>query len=205
MMRWGKKDKSIPLHQQEYVVLDTETTGFNMLTDRVISIGAVRMKNGQILLDQSFDFHVQIEGDLAKSAHVHGLTHQQLAHADTEAVVYKRLLDYVGSSPVVAHYASFDQGMLDALAKRNGLSTIDSPWLDTMDAASVLHPSWSENAEKLSLDFQLQHHDITAVARHTALGDAYSTALLFQKQLHQLQRSGITHSHQLRPKRTTLL
>ena len=49
-----------PIDRVRFVVLDSETTGLNPRTDRIITIGAVAVSGGEILLEDSF--HALLEG-----------------------------------------------------------------------------------------------------------------------------------------------
>ena len=105
----------------------------------------------------------------------------------------------------VAHYASFDRDMLEALRRRAGGPARAVRWLDTMDLETALHPGKARNAEALKLDRLLAGCGIEAVQRHSALGDAFSTALLLQRQLAALRARGVHLSDALhRPRRGLL-
>lgn len=193
------------LHRQDYVVLDTETTGFHLDKDRVLSVGVVRMRGDVIQLGGAQQWYVRTDGQLGSSPTIHGITHHELADAADEATVWDAFMDFAGDAVLVAHYARFDRGMLGAMAKRAGRAVPEWQWLDTMDVAVALEPSWDQRADALKLDQQLQHYEIQALERHTALGDAYSTALLFQRQLAELAQRGIKSSSALsRPRRGLL-
>ena len=74
MLDWFKKDEShLPEFWQKYsakfdnnrkdqliaettfVVLDTETTGFDQDKDRILSIGCVKVSNNKLLVSDSFE------------------------------------------------------------------------------------------------------------------------------------------------------
>ena len=56
-----------------FVALDSETTGLNPLTDRIITIGAVAVQGGDIVLDDAFEALLRVERNTAAVA-VHGIT-----------------------------------------------------------------------------------------------------------------------------------
>lgn len=204
---WRKKSASGPynLQEQDYVVLDTETTGFHTSNDRILSIGVVRVQASNIVLNSAREWFIRFEEELGHSPTIHGITKDKLEAGLTEPEAVDAFLDYIGNSVLVAHYATFDRAMLEALARRTGRNLQKNLWLDTMDIEVALEPAKHGSAEALKLDALLQQYDIEAVARHTALGDAFSTARLLQNQLARLRNSGIQSSDAIRPPRVGLL
>jgi len=53
-----------PVEQVRFVVLDSETTGFSPVLDRILTIGAVVVQDGEIRLDDSFDALLRVTGDV---------------------------------------------------------------------------------------------------------------------------------------------
>ncbi|MEY2962810.1 MAG: hypothetical protein RL754_71 [Bacteroidota bacterium] len=204
---WWRKRRFVPelnLAETSIVAIDTETTGFDTTNDRIVSIGVVRIQHGRILLNSAEERYIRLDGTLGSSPTIHGITRDNLDQALTESEAMLWLLDYIGSDTLLAHYAKFDRNMLEALARRTSINIPQSIWLDTMDVEVALHPQKHGVADLLKLDTLLQEYDIEAVRRHTALGDAFSTALLFQKQLARCQRVGIHKASQVKAPRTGL-
>ena len=56
-----------------FVVLDTETTGFSFEEDRILSIGAVKIKKEIISVQDVFDIYLEQEKFNKETVHVHGL------------------------------------------------------------------------------------------------------------------------------------
>ena len=65
-----------PVDQVRFVVLDCETTGLNPVTDRIITIGAVAVQDGEILLEDSFEALLKLSRNTA-SVTVHGVTRDE--------------------------------------------------------------------------------------------------------------------------------
>jgi DNA polymerase-3 subunit epsilon len=62
-----------PIDRVRFVALDSETTGLNPRTDRIITIGAVAMQRGEIVLEDSFGALLQIARNTS-AVTVHGVT-----------------------------------------------------------------------------------------------------------------------------------
>lgn len=200
-----KKNANFRFDHGDFTVLDCETTGFDFKKDRILSIGLVKMRGGNIQIKSSIEIFIKQQKDLEESALIHGITKEQLANGLNEKEALEKYLKFIEDDIVVAHYAFFDRNMLEEALRRQGLENPANHWLDTMDIEVANYPDHQGNAEKLKLDTLLEKKKITAVRRHTALGDAYSTALLLQKQLKECAENGIFESNQLHGRRNTLL
>lgn len=67
------KKNDIPIEQVKFVVFDTETTGFNFASDRILSIGAVTILGNQIELKNSFEVFLKQEKSSPESILIHGI------------------------------------------------------------------------------------------------------------------------------------
>ena len=96
------------LEDNTYVVFDVETTGFNAgLSDSMIEIGAVKIKNGEII--ERFDELINPGRPLDISiTEITSITDSMLQDKDNEENVTKRFKEFIGDFPLVAHNAKFD-------------------------------------------------------------------------------------------------
>jgi DNA polymerase-3 subunit epsilon len=85
-------------------------------------------------------------------------------------------LDYVGQAPLLAFHAAFDRAFLARAIKTYLNAPFSNAWLDVAYLAAALHPQ----VKAKSLDEWLAFAGIPAQSRHTASGDALTTALLLQ-------------------------
>ena len=121
-----------PIDQVRFVVLDSETTGLNPRTDRLITIGAVAVHGDEILLEDAFDALLQIDEN-TPAVTVHGITRDETRGGLDEAVALERFLEYVRDGVIVGHHIGHDIGTLDAGYERWwGFRTMNRS-LDTMD------------------------------------------------------------------------
>ena len=65
-----------PAAQVRFVVLDTETTGLDPRRDKIITIGALAVRDGEILLDDAFEVLLKIAYNNS-SVTVHGITRDE--------------------------------------------------------------------------------------------------------------------------------
>lgn len=176
------------LAQLAYTVFDTETTGLDPAQgDEIIAIGAVRIVNGRLLSEETFEQLVDPRRPVSPaSIAVHGITPERLAGQPTIEVVLPRLRRFAEDTVLVGHNAAFDLRFLQLKEAHTGV-VFDQPLLDTLLLSAVIHP----NQESHSLEAIAQRLGVPIVDRHTALGDARVTAEVFLRMLPLLAAAGI--------------
>jgi DNA polymerase-3 subunit epsilon len=103
-----------PPPANEWVALDCETTGLNVRTDEIISIGAVRIVGNRIMTSERLELLVRPErGISSESVRIHRLRERDVAHGLPIGEAIKRLMHFIGSRPLVGYYLEFDLAMLN--------------------------------------------------------------------------------------------
>jgi DNA polymerase III epsilon subunit family exonuclease len=173
-----------------FVVFDTETTGLRPEAgDRVVSLAGVKVEAGQVRRDRTFHALVDPGRPVPpESTRIHGLDAAALAGAPPLSAVLPAFLDFAGDAVLVAHDASFDLRFLVPEAARLGLSALSGrPVLDTGLLSRSLHGPGEEH----TLEALAWRLGVPVVGRHSALGDALTTAELFVRLLTLLTRRGV--------------
>lgn len=178
----------------EWVSLDCETTGLNVRTDEIISIGAVRIVGNRILTSERLELLVRPEkGVSADSVRIHRLREQDLAQGLPIDEAMKRLLHFVGSRPLVGYYLEFDVAMINrALFPMLGVG-LPQPQIEVSslyyDYKFRQLPGYQQQANAaIDLRFATLMGDLDLPLReaHDALNDAVMAGLAFIK-LRQLR------------------
>ena len=193
----SREGASTSLQKARFVVFDTETTGFDVQNDRVISIGAVALEGSAITIADSFEVLVRQHGVGEKeSVSVHGLLKKDIASGVSEREAVSSFLDYIGNSVLIAQHASFDIAMLNRLLWEMFRSRLFNGVVDTASLAKRLekgpYHNLAHQAGEYRLDQLCQRYGIRLHDRHTSAGDAYLTAQLLQRLLAKGQKAGIT-------------
>jgi DNA polymerase-3 subunit epsilon len=185
---FGEKTPS-DLPSVRFVVLDTETTGFDYDNDRMLCIGAITLQNGTIPLQDSLEVFIQQEHYDGESAKIHGILKRGNLERVSELEALQRFLEYVGNAILIAHHAKFDLTMINRALERNGLPKLKNRALDTavLYKRTLLLSNLIQRKEVYTLDELADKFDISKKDRHTALGDAYITAIAFLKILNKLR------------------
>ncbi len=169
-----------------YVVFDIETTGFSSVEDCIIEIGAVKVRNGEIVDSYSTFVNpgVPIPFDIVNLT---GITDEMVMEARKIDVILPEFLSFVGDAVLVAHNAGFDVGFMEQNCKSLGLPS-QFTYLDTVALARVLLPTLAKyklNIVAKALNISLENH-------HRAVDDAKATAEIFVKFVAMLKQRGIT-------------
>ena len=188
---------STPCVQARYVVVDVETTGLNLMTDTLISIGAVAVVGGRISLADSFSVVLQQDRvSRRENILIHGITGTVQREGMPPADALLDFLDYLGKSPLVAFHAALDEAMIQrAMRQYLGLS-FKHPWLDLAYLMPALYPALARRHRVL--DDWTGRFNIRNAARHDALADAMVTAQLLQVALAQARFKQATDFSALR-------
>jgi DNA polymerase-3 subunit epsilon len=184
-----------PIDQVRFVVLDSETTGLNPRTDRIITIGAVAVIGHEILLEDSFDALLKVSENTS-AVTVHGITRDETRGGLDEEDALARFLDYLRDGVIVGHHIAHDIGTLDAGYERGwGFHTMNRS-LDTMDLTLQLERDGAfagrPPIRHFTLDSLCDMFDVIPYDRHTASGDAFLTAQVFLRLLRLAARHGRT-------------
>ena len=181
--------------EQTYVVFDFETTGFNAGgADSIIEIGAVKIKNGEIL--EKYDELINPGRPLPqKIIDVTNITDEMLEGKDNEENAVKRFIEWFGDCPMVAHNAKFDVSFLEMAYKKYNLGTFTNPVIDTLELSRTMDNTYARH----SLSALVKRYEVPwdESAHHRGDYDAEGTALVFHKMLKKLSNRNIETMDQL--------
>ena len=111
-----------PAESVRFVVLDTETTGLDPRRDRIITIGAIAVREGDILLDDTFEVMCRLDYNRS-SVTVHGITRDETRDAVDEPEALLLFLAYLRDGVIAGHHIGHD---MQPLAGYDGPRATDS-------------------------------------------------------------------------------
>ncbi|MFC4477647.1 PolC-type DNA polymerase III [Flavobacterium chungangensis] len=192
-------DENITIEETRFVVLDTETTGFDYENDRILCIGALVLQNGIINVQESFEVYLEQDHYDKSTAQIHGILKDLLIKRPTEMEALQQFLDFLGDSIIIAHHTIFDVTMINKALERNGLPLLTNKTLDTayLYKKTLIQSHLFERKDHYTLDDLADKFDISKKDRHTALGDAYITAIAFLKIVKKLREKKAINLNQL--------
>ena len=169
----------------EIVVVDFETTGLNARRNRIIEIGAVRIRNGQVIEEYS-RFVNPGEPIPEEVSKLTGITDAMVATAGNAAEELPKLLSFIGNAAFAAHNAKFDYSFLQNECRRLNIE-LTLPVIDTLELSRRLYPA-------------LKSHKLGAICKslgislknaHRAVHDAHATALMLIRMLDAIKEQGV--------------
>lgn len=170
---------------EDYVVFDTETTGLETSKDVMLSIGAIKVTQNSINVKETLDLHIKQDVFSAASVPIHGILKEGNLEKVVEAEAVIRFLSFIEDAVLVGHHVEFDIAMINQALKRLGAGKLKNERMDT-DAMFRKLKGWQEE-EHTSLDELCKKLKIPMNDRHTAVGDAFITALVFLKLKHRIK------------------
>ena len=159
------------------IVFDLETTGLSASTDRIIEIGAVKIRGGEVI--DEFDIFVDPEQTLSDEiVKLTNITDKMLEGAPSEAEALEQFYQFCGGDDAVliAHNAKFDTSFMKVAARR-----CKKPYnftsVDTLILARALYPE----LKSFKLGKLAEHLKIDEFQAHRACDDARALAEIFFK------------------------
>ncbi len=177
----------------EFVVFDLETTGLSASQERITEIGAVRVKNGEVV-DVLSTFVNPGKPIPAKIVELTGITDAMVADAPDEAEAMEIWRRFVRDDDIlVAHNADFDTGFLRAALDRCGYR-FQNTYIDTVSISRSLF----KGIKNHKLDTVAAHLKLGSFNHHRACDDADMLARIFLKMLEFMQKDyGLTDIQQI--------
>lgn len=164
-----------------FVLTDVETTGTSPKSNRVIEIGAVKLRDGDVVdrFDRLVNPHCSIPSRITQ---ITGITTGMVFDAPPIEDVLPDYLDFLGDGIFTAHNATFDSGFINAELGRVDRGTLSNETLCTLRLARRLLPGLDSKGLSRLTSF----YDIDVADRHRALGDAEATSIVLRRLLRQL-------------------
>ncbi len=172
--------------EDEFVVFDIETTGLSPITCKITEIGAVKVKNDEIL--DVFNTFVDPEEPIPEEiTTLTGITDEMVAGAPKTKEAVQMFLDFIGDRMLVAHNASFDISFIRKAAGDHELTFVN-PYLDTLSMSRYVNP----DLKKHKLDAIADYFGLGDFNHHRASDDAEMCARIFYRMVAKLQNDGVS-------------
>ncbi len=159
----------------EFIAVDLETTGLSSTKNRIIEIGAVKVKKGVIV--EEFRSFVNPEISIPyQITRITGITDSMVMDAPIIDNVLPSFLNFAGSIPLVAHNASFDLGFIRHNANLLGISVIN-PVICTLKLSRQIFA----NLDNYKLDTVSRYAGVKLKNHHRAIDDSRAAAHIYLK------------------------
>lgn len=171
------------LKDLDFVVVDVEATGAKTPPNRLIELGAYRIRGGRIV--DKFSQLVNPEIPIPRFVvTLTGISNEMVRQAPVFADVAPKWLDFVSDSVLVAHNAPFDTSFLNhEISRVYPGHRMVNPHLCTVRLSRRVLPHIANHR----LDTIADHFSIPILSRHRAGSDALATAEIFLFLLSRLE------------------
>jgi len=167
---------SQPIETARFVVIDTETTGLQVYAgDEIVSIAMLEYKGFSATGREFVSLVNPCRVIPAANTAIHGVTDEDVADAPTIDTLMVDIIDFIADAIIVGHHINFDLRFLNKNLQRLASCKLRNPALDTM----LMYLGHSGSMGNYSLEEVAKFCNVEVTGRHTAVGDAITTARIF--------------------------
>ncbi len=181
-------------YDAETIVFDIETTGLSVQNCKITEIGAVKIKNGEII--DTFNTFVDPEIPIPEEiVELTSITDDMVKGAPKVSEALEMFFKFIDGDRklLVAHNADFDTGFIRYNAKECGLS-FNNPYLDTVALSRYINPT----LKKHKLDILAEYYRLGDFNHHRACDDAAMLAAIYFKMIQSMREQDIKSFEQLK-------
>lgn len=158
----------------EIIIFDVETTGLSYSGDRLTEIGAVKLKNLQVV--DSFNTKVNPNMHIPeKITELTGISDADVANAPQEDEAIRKFMEFCGEDPVLAaHNANFDTNFINEACRRSNID-FNYNWIDTLVLCQAMLPEMG----RYKLNLVAKNLKLGKFDHHHASDDALMLAKIY--------------------------
>lgn len=161
-------------YNKDMVIFDVETTGLSPITDEIVEIGAIKIRN--LIEKERFSTLVKPRFPIPQNVTaIHGITNEDCKNAPDISEVIEKFLDFSGDSIFIAHNSDFDMAFINCAAAKVKRQ-IKNEIIDTLKMSRSLF-----KFESHALSALINEFDIETEKHHRALSDAEATMKIFER------------------------
>lgn len=171
-----KGESFLSLPDDDYTVIDIETTGLDPSFDEIIELAAIRVRDGNIA--DSFSSLVKPTHEVSDFiSALTGIDNDMLSDAPTIHEVLPKYIEFIGDDIVIGHNVNFDINFLYDACTKNLSYPFPNDFLDTLRISRKK----IVDIKSHSLGSLLNYFDIRQEQAHRALNDCDATKRLYER------------------------
>ncbi len=169
----------------EVVVFDIETTGLSPQTCKITEIGAVKVKDGEVIevYNSLVNPGVPIPEEVVRLT---GITDEMVKNERPISEVLPEFLSFIGDRMLIAHNAGFDVSFIRRAAEDLGLPFTNA-YLDTVAMSHYVNP----DLKKHKLNILAEYFGLGDFNHHRASDDAEILSRIYYCMISKLADEGI--------------
>ena len=170
------KGRNLNRFVDDYVLVDIETTGLSPIQDDIIEIGAIKVKNNEVV--DKYSQLININRNISSfTTNLTGITNDMLKTGKMPKVVLEEFVNFVGNSIIIGHNVNFDLGFLCDKCRRYLNYNLNNDYIDTLYLARRLVP----NSINYKLGTLAHLFHISYEGAHRGLKDVEITYAVYNK------------------------
>ncbi|MDH5822007.1 exonuclease domain-containing protein [Luteimonas sp. RD2P54] len=168
-----------PAPAAEWVSLDVETTGLDPQRDHILSLAAVPVRGGLVLLSDRFERRIRPDrGFDIESIRHHRITPDEAAGGMSVTPAVREFLRWLGPRRLLGYHLAFDLAMLAPHVRALTGFALPNPRVELAEAfAARARRARPDVPPNLDFGHIADALGVPVLGRHTALGDATTVAL----------------------------
>lgn len=160
----------------DYVLVDIETTGLSPVSDDIIEIGAIKVKNNEII--DTYNELIKVNRKLTTFiTNLTGITDEMLKNGKLPEIVLQEFIGFVGEDTIMGHNVNFDLGFLRNKCMKYLDVKLQNSYIDTMYLARKLVP----DSPNYKLGTLADYFNINYKGAHRGLRDVEITYSLYNE------------------------
>ncbi len=181
------REQMYRLECDDFVILDTETTGLDPVNCEIIEIAALKVHNREIhdIFNQLIKPKHPIPEGITR---ITGISNEMVEEAPSLSEVAYNFLKFIEGSTLVIHNAEFDISFINQHIFIPRKKEIGNPVICTLKVSRLLLPQLQSH----KLGSLAQHFGVPANNSHRALGDVETTNEIWSRFAPMLREKGIT-------------
>lgn len=158
------------MFEENYVIVDLETTGLSPLKNEIIEIGAIKVENNKIV--DRLDMLVKPENRVSSFiTNLTGITNEMLQDAIGIEDALKIFINFASGNTLMAHNANFDMGFLNTNLQKHFNYTLENKCLDTL----ALSRKYIKDIKNYKLETLANYFNVNYSGAHRSLKDCEIT------------------------------
>ena len=175
--------------QQDYIVIDFETTGFYANKgDKIIAVGGIKVKDCNIQRQDSFYELVNPEREIPEVVRkLTGIANEDVEDKETIDIVFPRFLEWAGEGIIAGHAVDFDISFVRKLELDPAGMKLFSRYFDTRELVSMIYP-FLRNKNLFQI---AEYLELNILVEHNALEDAVLAAEILKLCIEEFREKNI--------------
>lgn len=180
--------------EQDFLVVDCEMSGLDAKNNELLSLGWVRITQGQIDYQSRKHVLIHSHAGVGDSINIHGLCDQRLAGASSASMALSLLAKHIDGAVLVFHHALLDIAFIQRYAQESFACPMIFAYVDTLALEQKRLAQQGQSAA-LQLAACRERYHLPSAFQHNAMFDALATAeLLLAQYAHMKGRRDLTLS-----------